>query len=254
MDILSVLFRWFHVVAGILWIGFAFFFNFVQFPVFAALDRETVKKVIPEFVPRGLFWARWAAVVTWVTGIVLLIFIFYVGGLMADESGVQEWGFWKSVITLLVVFALAYAYDLLARSPLGSNQKLFAIVGFILIGAVTCGFIEIGGFGYRAYVIHMGALFGTIMIMNGWMRILPTTKKIISAVKEGAAPDPALLAVAATRSKHVVYLSVPLVWTMINAHTATPAADSWLYLLGVTLIGWLVVAWIYKLVGKVKGP
>jgi uncharacterized membrane protein len=253
MDILSVLFRWIHILVGILWIGFIFFFNFVQFPVFSALERETARKVIPEFVPRGLFWARWAALLTWITGIVLLIFIFYVGGLMVDEAGAQEWGFWKSVVTLLVIFVLAYAYDLLARSPLGKNQKLFAVVGFILLGVVTYGFIEIGGFGYRAYVIHVGALLGTIMIMNGFMRVMPATRKVVSAVKEGRPPDPALLTLAATRSKHVVYLSVPLVWTMINAHTVTPAADDWLYLLGVTLIGWLLVASAFKVAGKVAG-
>jgi len=253
MDILSVLFRWIHILAGILWVGFLFFFNFVQFSVFSILDRQTASKVIPEFVPRGLFWARGAAVITWLTGIILLIFIFYVGGLMVDEPGVREWGFWESVITILVVLALAYAYDLLARSPLGKNQKLFAVVGFILIGLVTYGFIEIGGFGYRAYVIHIGALLGTIMIMNGFMRVMPATRKVVLAVKEGRTPDSALLALAATRSKHVAYLSVPLVWTMINAHTATPAADSWLYLLGVTLIGWLLVAWGFKVAGKVSG-
>ncbi len=39
---------------------------------------------------------------------------------------------------------------------------------------------------------------------------------------------------------------------MIDSHTTTPAADSWLYLLGVTLIGWVVVASVYKLAGRVK--
>lgn len=127
-------------------------------------------------------------------------------------------------------------------------------MSFILIAAVTHVIVKGAEFGYRAYVIHIGALFGTIMIMNALMRILPATRKIVSAFREGAAPDPAVLALSATRSKHVVYLSVPLVWTMINAHTATPAADSWLYLLGVILIGWLLVAWVYKLVGKLTVP
>lgn len=251
MDTLSVLLRWIHVVAGILWIGFAYFFNFVLFPSIAKLDRETTKKVMPEIVPRALFWARWAAVITWVAGILLLIIVFYAGGLMTGESGAEEWGLLQSVVTLAVIFGLAYAYDVLARSPVGKNQKVFAVVSFILIAAVTHIFVKGAGFGYRAYVIHIGALFGTIMIMNALMRILPATRKIVSAIKEGAAPDPAIVALSATRSKHVVYLSVPLVWTMINAHTATPAADSWLYLLGVTLIGWVAVAWVYKLAGKV---
>lgn len=252
MDTLSVLLRWIHVVAGILWIGFAYFLALVFFPVISKLDRDTMTKVMPEFVSRAVFWARAAALITWVAGLVLLIIVFYMGGLMSGESGMEEWGVWQSVLSLVVVFGLAYVYDLLAKSPLGQNQKIFAVVGFVLIAAVTYGFIEIGGFGYRAYVIHVGAVLGTIMAMNGAMRIGPASMKISDAVKAGGPPDPALLALAATRSKHVVYLSVPLVWTMINAHTATPAADSWLYLLGVTLIGWVAVAWVYKLAGKVK--
>jgi uncharacterized membrane protein len=252
MDTLSVLLRWIHVVAGILWIGFAFFLTLVLYPVVSKLDRDTMTKVMPEFVSRAVFWARSAAIITWVSGLVLLIIVFYMGGLMSGDSGMEEWGVWQSALSLAVVFGLAYVYDLLAKSSLGQNQKVFAVVGFILIAAATYGFMEIGGFGYRAYVIHVGAVLGTIMAMNGAMRIGPASKKIGSIVKEGGTPDPALLALAATRSKHVVYLSIPLVWTMINAHTATPAADSWLYLLGVTLIGWVVVAWAYKLAEKVK--
>jgi uncharacterized membrane protein len=252
MDTLSVLLRWIHVVAGILWIGFAYFLTLVLFPVISKLDRDTMTKVMPEFVSRAVFWARSAAIITWVSGLVLLIIVFYVGGLMSGDSGMEEWGAWQSILSLVVVFGLAYGYDILAKSPLGQNQKVFAVVGFILIAAVTYGFMEIGGFGYRAYVIHVGAVLGTIMAMNGAMRIGPASSRIGDMVKEGRPPDPTLLALSATRSKHVVYLSVPLVWTMIDAHTTTPAADSWLYLLCVTLIGWVVVALVYKLAGKVK--
>lgn len=118
MDTINVLLRWIHVVAGILWVGFAYFFNFVLFPSITKLDRETTKKVVPEIVPRALFWARWAAVITWVAGILLLINIFYAGGLMTGESGTEEWGVWQSTVSLAVILGLAYGYDLLARSLL----------------------------------------------------------------------------------------------------------------------------------------
>src|SRR3990170_3658855 len=113
--------------------------------------------------------------------------------------------------------------------------------------------INVGDFSYRAYVIHTGTMFGTIMAANVWMRIWPSQRKIIRAVKEGTAPDATLVALAGVRSRHNVYLSVPLVWTMINAHTAVPAAGSWIYLLAVVVVGWLVVSWIYSKAAKVKG-
>jgi len=92
------------------------------------------------------------------------------------------------------------------------------------------------------------------MAANVWMRIWPSQKKIITAVKEGTAPDPAVVALAGMRSRHNTYLSVPLFWTMINYHTTTTAAvNSWLYLLAVILIGWIVVNLVYRQSTKVKG-
>jgi len=96
-------------------------------------------------------------------------------------------------------------------------------------------------------------MFGTIMAFNVLFRIWPSQKKIIAAVKGGTAPDAAVVALAGARSRQNTYLSVPLVWAMLNAHTAIPAAGSWLYFMGVILIGWLAVMLIFKKAGKVKG-
>ncbi|TMA49812.1 MAG: urate hydroxylase PuuD, partial [Deltaproteobacteria bacterium] len=106
---------------------------------------------------------------------------------------------------------------------------------------------------YRGYVIHTGALFGTIMAANVWMRIWPMQRRIITAVKEGTAPDPAWAALAGARSRHNVYMSVPLVWTMISSHTTTPFASSPVYLLVVILVGWGAVYLLYKKAPKVPG-
>jgi uncharacterized membrane protein len=72
-------------------------------------------------------------------------------------------------------------------------------------------------------------------------------------VKAGTPPDPALLAKAIQRSRHNTYLSVPLIWTMMNAHTVVPGADSVLWLLGVILVGWFAVALLYRKSATVKG-
>jgi uncharacterized membrane protein len=58
---------------------------------------------------------------------------------------------------------------------------------------------------------------------------------------------------AGLRSRHNTFLSVPLLWTMINAHTVVPAASHWLYLLGAVVLGWVTVWWIYGKAGKLKG-
>jgi len=114
-------------------------------------------------------------------------------------------------------------------------------------------YIYWAGFGYRGYVIHTGALFGTIMEANVWMRIWPAQRKIITATRDGQAPDAAVVALAGARSRHNTYLSVPLVWTMINSHTAIPFASSFLWLFVMIVLGWAAVYWIYDKAGKVKG-
>ena len=90
MDILSAVFRWIHILAGIIWIGMLYFFNFVNGPFQGTMDGDTKKKVNPELQPRALWWFRWGAAWTWATGVLLLMLVFYHGGLMfAADRG---WG------------------------------------------------------------------------------------------------------------------------------------------------------------------
>src|SRR5438093_13788224 len=74
---LELLFRWIHVVAGIAWLGHLYFFNFVNSQVAKTYDADSRKKVIPELMPRALYWFRWGAVYTWATGFLLTAFVYY---------------------------------------------------------------------------------------------------------------------------------------------------------------------------------
>ena len=151
-----------------------------------------------------------------------------------------------------VSFLMFAAYDMLARSSVGKNLTILGIVGIVLIALVTYLMVAWARFSFRAYNIHLGTMFGTIMAANVWMRIWPAQKKILPAVKEGLAPDANLMAVVAARGKHNTFLSVPLVWTMINMHTSVPAASHWLYLVGAVVLGWIVVWLAYGKAGKLK--
>lgn len=250
-EIISVLSRWLHVAAGIIWIGHLYFFNFVNAQFAATLDGDAKKKVVPELMPRALYWFRWGAAYTWITGILLLALVYYHGGIMFEADNLEGWGT-GAIVMLAVVFLSFGLYDQLAKSGLGKNLKVFGAVSFVLIAVVVYLMVSWGKFSFRAYNIHLGVLLGTIMAANVWMRIWPAQKKIIAAVKEGTAPDAGLVATAGSRSRHNTYMSVPLLWAMINAHT-TVAAGNWWYLLVVVLLGWLTVAWVYKKAGTLKG-
>jgi len=100
-------------------------------------------------------------------------------------------------------------------------------------------------------------MFGTIMAFNVWFRIWPLQRTIITATKNGTAPDAAIVALAGARSRHNTYMSVPLVWAMLEQHTtgfagAAPLA-TWFWLLVVIAVAWGVVVQLYKKTAAVKG-
>ena len=257
-QLLQALLRWIHIVAGILWIGLLYWFNFVNLPFAATLDADGKKKVFPELLPRALYWFRWGAAFTFFSGALLLMLVIHMGGAMFEEG--VNWTI-GSYVMLAVVYLGVFIYDYLYKTLLSKNDLISTGISFILVGVVIFLFFYWGQYTYRAYVIHTGAMFGTIMAFNVWFRIWPAQKKIIPAIKNGEAPDASLVALAGMRSKHNTYMSVPLVWAMINSHTPTfsggnyglTTGTAWLGMLVIIAIGWLVVAWLYKKSARVPG-
>ena len=75
MGLLEFLFRWGHVVFGIAWIGLLYYFNFVQGGYMAAASDAAKVDAFTKLVPSALWWFRWAAMATFLTGLVLLYYI-----------------------------------------------------------------------------------------------------------------------------------------------------------------------------------
>ena len=86
MELIHPLFKWLHVIAGIIWIGLLYFFNWINGHFAATLDGDTKKKVVPELLPRALHCFRWGAAWTLVAGLVLLLVVFYNVGLPFEEG------------------------------------------------------------------------------------------------------------------------------------------------------------------------
>jgi len=68
----SFLFRWMHVIAGIMWIGLLWYFNFVQIPSMPKIPDEQKPAIGKVIAPAALFWFRWAALATVVTGLIVI--------------------------------------------------------------------------------------------------------------------------------------------------------------------------------------
>ncbi len=70
-DVIYFLMRWLHYFFGIVWIGHLYYFNFTQAPFFAETDAATKSNAIQKLVPRALWWFRWGAMFTFLTGLVM---------------------------------------------------------------------------------------------------------------------------------------------------------------------------------------
>jgi uncharacterized membrane protein len=64
--------RWLHFLAGITWIGLLYYFNFVQGPFMAEADPATKSAATQKLIPRALAWFRWSALVTWLSGAMII--------------------------------------------------------------------------------------------------------------------------------------------------------------------------------------
>ena len=239
LDLGQLTFRWIHLIAGVLWIGMLWFFNWVNGAFAATMDAETKRKVVPELMPRALYWFRWGAAFTWISGVGLMMLLYYSsksGYLLADGTAPELMDWLPAFIAVLVGFAI---YDVLFKFL----NKGGAHTGGVLIwAAIAIAFAYVmqsaWEFSGRAVLIHIGALFGTAMAANVWMRIWPAQKRIITAIKNGEGPSPADPALAGLRSKHNTYMSISLLLFMVGV--GQPGMFNFNYLQ--TIAGVLVIS------------
>jgi uncharacterized membrane protein len=97
-SLFSVLLRWGHIAFGIIWIGHLYFFNLVNVPFQGDLDKELKPKVNPKLLLRAFWWFRWAAMYTFIFGLLLWGFKYFHQGLFyADpiaKSGISNRAIW----------------------------------------------------------------------------------------------------------------------------------------------------------------
>jgi len=256
---LNLLIRWVHVFAGIMWIGTTYYFTWLDarlseaerglsdpaspaqiWMVHSGGFYAVEKRKIPDLISRKLHWFRWEAATTWLSGMALLIVVYYLGGGALVDRDVSQISV-PAAIALGVGLLLAgwVVYDLMMLSPLGKNEKAFAAVAYLIIVGIIYGLTRV--LSGRAAYIHVGGMFGTIMAANVWMRILPAQRKMIAALKQDRKPDQTLAAQAKLRSKQNTFMVVPAVFIMISNHFPSATYGdryNWIILSILILAGW----------------
>jgi uncharacterized membrane protein len=261
-DWLNLLTRWLHVIAGIVWIGSSFYFialdNHLRAPA-EERDRDAgvggeaweihgggfyqVQKytVAPRTLPEPLYWFKWEAYTTWLSGFALLVVLYYFHAdtYLIDKS-VADLSTWEAIAISVGLLALAwFVYDGLCR-VLGSRQLVLAATLLALITLAAWGISHL--FSGRATYIQIGAMIGTMMVGNVFFVIIPAHWELVRAKQAGREPDPAQNERAKLRSVHNNYLTLPVVFTMLSNHFPFTYGHSYSWLILIVLL--VIGAWV----------
>jgi len=260
-DLLDVIFRWAHLIAGIMWVGNSMLFNWLDRnlersgPQAADLDKlsqgkifmvhsgafyDVEKKLLaPGEMPERLHWFKWQNFTTWATGISLFVLVYY----MNNASGLVDPSVHDVDISVAITLSVSalfvgwLIYDTLWRTLGESNPRLATIISVGGLFAAIFGFSQV--FGGRAAYMQTGVLIGTVMTGNVWMCIVPSQHELVAATKEKRDQDPTLSLRAKQRSIHNNYLTFPLLFIMLSNHfgAATSHPLNWLILILVMIGG-----------------
>jgi uncharacterized membrane protein len=217
----QILLRLLHFLAGIIWIGHLYFFNLVNVNLMKALDGPTKGKVIPQLMPRALWWFRWGALITVLVG--LAYYAMYI--LKADSANAGK-NVWVVLLVWLLFPLIFFAIEMAVVKKIGNGWVLAVIVA-ILMMIMALGIIwwlksQLAGNGSnKSYSIGLGGALGLVMLFNVWGIIWPNQKRIISWTADNADNGTAIPAesaklgrVAFLASRANTWLSVPMLFLM----------------------------------------
>ena len=126
MDLVPVLARWLHFLAGIMWIGLLYYFNFVQMQALKAAGADgTAAGITKHVAPRALFYFRWSALVTWLAGAALLGGNFVSAFTLSKGYAGIGMGAWLGTIMLLNVWGIIWPNQqkILGMKPATDDEK-----------------------------------------------------------------------------------------------------------------------------------
>jgi len=262
LDWISLFLRWFHVIAGVAWIGASFYFIWLDNNLRPPPDWKKQKGIKgdlwavhgggfyevskyeygPEVIPEKLHWFKWEAYTTWISGFLLLGLVYYHGAaIYLIDSSVMDLTPTQAISRGLgLIFGGLFIYEAACRSPLAKYPRVFGIMFLILIAAAS--YLATHWFSGRGAFIHVGALIGTIMAGNVFFKIMPAQRLMVDAVTNKTEIDPSWGLGAKLRSVHNNYLTLPLLFIMISNHypMTYQHQNAWLVLMAIGLVS----AWI----------
>lgn len=256
-ELVDLVARWVHVIAGIMWVGNSLLFNWLD----RNLDRGDdaapgslgqiwllhsgafyyVDKTLlgGRPLPKPLHWFVVQAMTTWGSGVALLIAVYWAGGRAAmADPGVATLSHGRAVLAGIVAIVLgAGLYDLMQRVVAPRAPRLAIAVWVTALTALSIALTQL--LSGRAAFLHVGAMLGTIMAMNVAHTIMPSQRQLVASIGAGNVADPAVSARAKRVSVHNNYFVFPVIALMVISHFPAVYSSrmSWLLLLIIVAAG-----------------
>lgn len=237
-DVLSLVVRWLHVITGIAWVGASFYFIWLDNSLQEAPEwkqqrgikgdlwsfhgggiYEVAKyKLGPAEMPKTLHWFYWEAYSTWLTGMLLLLLVYYlqVSTYLLPPDGPIKQPLIGIAVSLAFIASGYVGYELLLRAGLAARPLQFALYVALMLAVLSRLSVEL--FNDRAAWLHMGIVVGTIMVANVFFGIIPPQRRFVQQMEAGVEPEAAPLAMAKLRSTHNNYFTLPVLFCMISNH------------------------------------
>ena len=258
---IEVLLRWSHVMFAILWIGNSFLFNYLD----NKLEKNTTNEEVdangilqhsgwfyrverlnaaPEKFSKNLIIFKWQSYLTFITGILLLIIIYYANAkiLMIDkrvnENITPLMGIAISIFSIIGSWLI---YDLICKSKLINNKIILPVV-LLIIGAVI-SFCLAKIFGSRFSFLSVGVILGCIMFFNVFFVIIPNGKNITSSTLNKEKFDLNLSISAKTRSVHNNFITFLVLFVMLSGH----ASFIW-----ISQYNWIILSLLAIILGLIR--
>lgn len=240
LDWLNLLVRWFHITAGISWIGASFYFVWLDNSLLPAKDpADTADGVSGELwsvhgggfyhnqkYPTGpkrepltehLHWFKWEAYSTFLSGVAMLAIVYWSSAstMMIDKDVLDITPPEAIGISIASIVLGWLVYDALCK--IFERQPIvlgIAVYASLVLAAWGLSHV----FDPRAAYIHVGAIVGTIMVANVAHVIIPGQRRMLAQIRRGEQPDPRPGILGKTRSVHNTYFTLPVLFMMISNH------------------------------------
>ena len=279
-EIFDLAARWVHVIAGIMWVGNSLLFNWLDRSLEPAQSPSQSTKPVGRIwllhsggfyyvektllegdrLPRVVHWFKWQAYTTWLSGVALLIVVYYLGGraVMSDGSISHRYATLIGVGAILGGWAL---YELTQRFIAPKSSAAAAVIWFGAFIALSIWLTQV--LNGRAAFLHVGALMGTIMAGNVFWTIVPSQRELVASVESGSSGLSAVSARAKRVSIHNNYFTFPVIALMVSNHFSAVYASryNWALLLVILAGGalirhilnirWRFAAWKPALAGAI---